>query len=282
MATVDWAEVHRSTKPANKPVAERAIRELYRLRGLKRPAVIWVASPAEGVEICRDPKTPPGHHERAPSLDEQLPALLLPPRFRGPCGPLLDPTRPSGRPARSGLSTVRRDVAHDPRWRAEGTRWLLQRALGAHLVPDGNFDRPWTSRVVLRPRASRRCSSASSTACLLPPATSASNVAGRLCPRGPGYLRTCRSWSATSTSRGPRALGGHGLAWQSSLSDPGWRRSTTGAAFTQLMGRRSDIATDSRHGPSLVYLSRLGSSPTPSPSRSMTSRQSRTRRSVDR
>ena len=262
MATIDWAEVHRSTKPANKPVAERALRELYRLRGLKRPDVIWVASPAEGVEICRDPKTPPAITSAHPRLTSSFLHSCFRLEFEALADPFwISPRRADGLDAR--ISRQVDEISPAARvGAAEGTRWLLRRALGTHLVPDGNFDRPWTPRCVPRPRASRRCSSVSSTACWLPPATSASNVAGRPCPVRPGYPRTCRSSSATLTSRGPPDRGGHAVGSQSSPSDPWWPPSTIGVAFMRLTGRHSDTATVSRYMPSPACPSRLESSRT--------------------
>ncbi len=147
MATIDWAEVHRSTKPANKPVAERAIRELYRLRGLKRPAVIWVASPAEGVEICRDPKTPPAITSEHPRLTSSFLHSFFRLDFEALADPFwIPPARADG--LRDRVSRQLAEMSPPARvGAADGTRWLLRRALGEHIVPGGNFDRPWTSRV---------------------------------------------------------------------------------------------------------------------------------------
>ncbi|MGD8487290.1 MAG: hypothetical protein PVG27_07605 [Chloroflexota bacterium] len=47
--TAEWTAVRRSTEPADRERAERAIAELYAERGLSVPEVLWVPSPAAGV-----------------------------------------------------------------------------------------------------------------------------------------------------------------------------------------------------------------------------------------
>ena len=42
-----WREVGRSGGPTNRPAAEHAMRELYRLNGLSEPAIHWCRSPTE-------------------------------------------------------------------------------------------------------------------------------------------------------------------------------------------------------------------------------------------
>jgi hypothetical protein len=44
-----WTAIRRSTEPADRPRAERAILALYRERGVPAPEILWVPSPAAGV-----------------------------------------------------------------------------------------------------------------------------------------------------------------------------------------------------------------------------------------
>ncbi|MFO7532395.1 MAG: hypothetical protein R6W93_08015, partial [Candidatus Limnocylindrales bacterium] len=43
--TAEWSAIRRSTEPADRERAERAIAELYAERGLATPDVLWVPSP---------------------------------------------------------------------------------------------------------------------------------------------------------------------------------------------------------------------------------------------
>ena len=48
-----------STQPANKPVAEKAIKEMYKLMNEKEPKIYWVSSPTELVSLVKDKKLIP-------------------------------------------------------------------------------------------------------------------------------------------------------------------------------------------------------------------------------
>ncbi|WP_207946336.1 DUF6745 domain-containing protein [Actinomadura sp. 7K507] len=73
----EWLGHLLSTVPADRPAAEAAISELYRLIGLDPPRFHWVASPLAAVETV-----PPGMRLRASETADRFAAWPLPPRFR--------------------------------------------------------------------------------------------------------------------------------------------------------------------------------------------------------
>ena len=44
-----WINIGLCTKPANRPMAENAIKRLYSMTGLGEPDILWLDSPLEGV-----------------------------------------------------------------------------------------------------------------------------------------------------------------------------------------------------------------------------------------
>ncbi|WP_433474145.1 DUF6745 domain-containing protein [Spirillospora sp. CA-142024] len=73
----EWLGHLLRTVPADRPAAETAISELYRLIGLDPPRFHWVASPLAALETV-----PPGVRPRAPETMERLADWPLPARFR--------------------------------------------------------------------------------------------------------------------------------------------------------------------------------------------------------
>ncbi|WP_171068787.1 DUF6745 domain-containing protein [Actinomadura geliboluensis] len=90
----EWLGHLLSTEPADRPAAEAAISEFYRLIGLGPPRFHWVASPVAALETV-----PPG--VRASEAPDRFPDWPLPPRFRRLLGELtvgLDATVARGHP----------------------------------------------------------------------------------------------------------------------------------------------------------------------------------------
>ncbi|GAA4387794.1 hypothetical protein GCM10023088_60330 [Actinomadura verrucosospora] len=73
----EWLGHLLSTAPADRPAAEAAISELYRLIGLDPPRFHWVPSPLAALETV-----PPGVRPRAPESADRLSEWPLPARFR--------------------------------------------------------------------------------------------------------------------------------------------------------------------------------------------------------
>ncbi|GGV17660.1 hypothetical protein GCM10010182_43700 [Actinomadura cremea] len=72
----DWLGRLLDTGPADRPAAEAAISELYRLIGLDPPRFHWVASPATAAMTV-----PPGHRPRHDEPPDRPSAWPLPPSF---------------------------------------------------------------------------------------------------------------------------------------------------------------------------------------------------------
>lgn len=49
-----WAKIGMCTEPADKPRAEAAIREIYKMRGLGEPRFVWVRSPLEAMKSVKN------------------------------------------------------------------------------------------------------------------------------------------------------------------------------------------------------------------------------------
>lgn len=71
-----WLGWALSTRPADRPAAEAAIRGLYRLIGLGPPRFHWVSSPATGLATV-----PPGTRPRPSETMERIADWPLPRRF---------------------------------------------------------------------------------------------------------------------------------------------------------------------------------------------------------
>ncbi|MEU8305231.1 DUF6745 domain-containing protein [Actinomadura sp. NPDC048955] len=79
----EWLGHLLSTAPADRPAAEAAISELYRLIGLDPPRFHWVPSPLAALETV-----PPGVRPRPSESMNRLSEWHLPPRFRRLVGDL--------------------------------------------------------------------------------------------------------------------------------------------------------------------------------------------------